>query len=78
MNYNLMKYNLKKMNKVYLLQVYFKAYCDKYKLTKDEFLKIDSKKKILKSILDLHYDLDNLPVEEGLRELEDYINDKNL
>lgn len=73
-----MKYNLKKMNKVYLMQVYFKAYCEKYKLTKEEFLKIDSKKRILRAVLDLHYDLDNLPVEEGMIELEDYINGKNF
>ena len=73
-----MKYNLKKMNKVYLMQVYFKAYCEKYKLTKEEFLKIDSKNRILRAVLDLHYDLDNLPVEEGMIELEDYINGKNF
>ena len=73
-----MKYNLKKMNKVYLMQVYFKAYCEKYKLTKEEFLKIDSKKRILRAVLDLHYDLDYLPVEEGMIELEDYINGKNF
>lgn len=72
-----MEYNLKVMNKIYLMMLYGKAYCKKYNLTKEEFLKLDSKKKILRSILDLSYDLDSLPVEEGMKDLEEYINNND-
>lgn len=57
------------------MRLYGEAYRKKYNLTEEEFLKLDSKKKILRSILDLSYDLDSLPVEEGMKDLEEYIND---
>lgn len=72
-----MEYNLKVMNKIYLMRLYGEAYRKKYNLTEEEFLKLDSKKKILRSILDLSYDLDSLPVEEGMKDLEAYINDND-
>ena len=73
-----MEYNLKVTNKIYLMRLYAEAYRKKYNLTEEEFLKLDSKKKILRSILDLSYDLDSLPVEEGMKDLEEYINDQEL
>lgn len=59
------------------MRLYGEAYRKKYNLTEEEFLKLDSKKKILRSILDLSYDLDSLPVEEGMKDLEEYINDND-
>lgn len=69
-----MGYNLKVMNKIYLMRLYAEAYRKKYNLTEEEFLDVDRKKNILESILDISYDLDSLPVEEGMKDLEDYIN----
>ena len=56
------------------MRLYAEAYRKKYNLTEEEFLDVDRKKNILESILDISYDLDSLPVEEGMKDLEDYIN----
>lgn len=69
-----MKYDKNIQNKVYLMQLYFDAYCKKYNLSKEEFLEKDKNSEILNSVLALSDDLDYLPVEEGMKELEEYIN----
>lgn len=69
-----MKYDKNIQNRVYLMQLYFDAYCKKYNLSKEEFLEKDKNSGILDSVLALSDDLDYLPVEEGMKKLEGYIN----
>lgn len=69
-----MKYNKNTQSRIYLMQLYYDAYCKKYNLSKEEFLEKDKNSGILNSVLALSDDLDYLPVEEGMKELEGYIN----
>ena len=68
-----MKYDKNTQNKIYLMQLYFDAYCKKYNLSKEEFLERDENSGILNSVLALSDDLDYLPVEEGMKKLEEFI-----
>lgn len=70
-----MKYNKNIQNRIYLMQLYFDAICKKYNLSKEEFLEKDENNGILNSVLILSDDLDHLPLEEGMKELEGYINE---
>lgn len=68
-----MKYDKNTQSKVYLMQLYFDAYCKKYNLSKEEFLEKDANSGILNSVLTLSDDLDYLPVEEGMKKLEEIV-----
>lgn len=68
-----MQYDKNTQNKIYLMQLYFDAYCKKYNLSKEEFLERDENSGILNSVLALSDDLDYLPVEEGMKKLEEFI-----
>lgn len=70
-----MKYDKKTQSRIYLMQLYFDAYCKKYNLSKEEFLEKDESKGILNSVLALSDDLDYLPIEKGMKELEGYVNE---
>lgn len=68
-----MKYNKSTQSRIYLMQLYYDAYCKKYNLSKEEFLKKDENSGILNSVLALSDDLDYLPAEEGMKKLEEFI-----
>ena len=68
-----MRYDKNIQNKIYLMQLYFDAYCKKYNLSKEEFLEKDKNSGILNSVLTLSDDLDYLPVDEGMKKLEEFI-----
>ena len=68
-----MRYDKNIQNKIYLMQLYFDAYCKNYNLSKEEFLEKDKNSGILNSVLTLSDDLDYLPVEEGMKKLEEFI-----
>lgn len=68
-----MKYNKNTQSRIYLMQLYYDAYCKKYNLSKEEFLEKDANSGILNSVLTLSDDLDYLPVEEGMKKLEEFI-----
>ena len=68
-----MKYDKNIQSRIYLMQLYFDAYCKKYNLSKEEFLEKDKNSGILNSVLTLSDDLDYLPVEEGMKKLEEFI-----
>lgn len=62
-------------NKIYLMMTYSEAYCKKHRLSNKKFLIENEKKGILDAILAMSHELDYLPVEEGLEELEEYISE---
>ena len=68
-----MKYDKNTQSRIYLMQLYFDAYCKKYNLSKEEFLEKDANSGILNSVLTLSDDLDYLPVKEGMKKLEEFI-----
>lgn len=64
-------------NKIYIMQLYTEAFCEKYGWTIEQFLKEDSEKGILDAILTLSWDLDSLPMDMGMEEVEEYLNDED-